>query len=255
MNHNLPLLGKKILVTRGKDQAKEFSLKIKELGGTPVEVPLISFQYPSKLEKIKETIKRLDTYDWLIFTSENGVEFFFEALGHQSVLPKIAVIGSKTNEALSQKGFQADLIPSDFVAESLTQAFKPLLKEGERFLLARGNLSRSHIPNELKELGGVVDDLVIYENSMNTSEKEKLIYLLKENQVDVLTFTSPSTVTNFIKLLEGQPWREWIDDKVIAAIGPITKSALQEAGILVQVCPTTYTTDTMLQELVLLYQT
>ncbi|MBD8068867.1 uroporphyrinogen-III synthase [Bacillus sp. PS06] len=255
MGERLPLSGTRILVTRGKDQANEFSTQIKELGGIPIEVPLIAFTYPESNADIREKVAKLDTYDWLIFTSKNGVDFFFEAMVvHQSALPKIAVVGTKTNEALMKKGYQADVIPTDFVGEGLTAALKPMIKPGERFLLARGNLSRSHIPTELQAAGGVVDDLIIYENRENESEKDRLIEILREKQVDVITFTSPSTVVNFLKLVEGHPWREWLKEVKIACIGPITENALIKAEIDVHVCPAVYTTKEMLSELVRFYE-
>ncbi|MFC4320974.1 uroporphyrinogen-III synthase [Litchfieldia salsa] len=255
MGERLPLLGKRILVTRAKEQAKDFSDKIKQYGGTPLEVPLISFKLSSNQDEIKEKISKLDTYDWLIFTSKNGVDFFFHALtNHPSKLPKIAVVGTKTNDALIQKGYQADLLPSDFIGEGLTETLKPLMRNGDRFLLARGNLSRSHIPNELRKFGGIVDDLVIYDNDENVSEKDRLQEFLSQQQIDVITFTSPSTVRNFVKLVDGLPWREWLRRIDIVCIGPVTKEALQQFEIDVHVCPSEYTTDSMLTELISYYK-
>jgi uroporphyrinogen-III synthase len=254
MGERLPLLGKRILVTRGKDQASDFSDKIKEYGGTPIEVPLISFKLSSNHGEIHDKITKIDTYDWLIFTSKNGVDFFFEALPHHLThLPKVAVVGTKTNEALIKKGYKADVIPSEFVGEGLTATLKPLIKNGDRLLLARGNLSRSHIPDELRKFGGIVDDLVIYDNHENVSEKDRLLELLSKQQIDVITFTSPSTVNNFIKLVDGQPWREWMEEIDIACIGPVTKEALAQVDLMVNVCPTEYTTAKMLLELVRYY--
>ena len=254
MIDELPLLEKTILVTRGKDQAKEFTKRIKELGGTSIEFPLISFQPSKNQAEIKAAMANIHTYDYLVFTSKNGVDFFFDVFdsihGNRANLPKIAVVGSKTEEILQQKGVAADIVPEDFVAEGLVKVLQPFAADGASFLLARGNLSRTILPRELTASGGRVHDLVIYETVENIDEREKLIQLLETTQVDVITFTSPSTVHNFVKLLSHTNYRSWIADTVIACIGPVTRQALVDADLHVSVCPSTYTIEHMLQELI-----
>ncbi len=253
MTSRLPLHGKRILVTRGKDQAKEFSSKIARLGGIPVEIPLLTFQLPENKSEIVDKLSKINTYDWLIFTSTNGVEFFFQELTTSSisiVLPKIAVVGKKTEDTLRKFGYQAEVVPSEFVAEGLIEALRPLISMGDRILLARGNLSRSVLPKELKSLGAYVDDLVMYENVADYKKKAELLELINRNELDVLTFTSPSTVQYFLESVEEIRWGKFI----VACIGPITKKKLEDADIPVTICPSSYTIDGMLDELVCFYK-
>jgi uroporphyrinogen-III synthase len=245
----LPLTGKSILVTRGKDQAKEFSTLIKEAGGIPIEIPLISFKLPDNQSEVRQTIKSIDTYDWLVFTSKNGVKFFFDVYSREKPLPKIAAVGAKTEAALKEYGYIPEVVPSDYVAEGLICALEPLINKDDSILLARGNLSRSILATELSKKCGNVHDLIIYDTVENNNEKQKLIELLSTGQLDVLTFTSSSTVTSFLKLVNGTAWREWIQNLIIACIGPVTKQALEVAKMEIHVCPNTYTTEDMLLEI------
>jgi len=255
---SLPLFEKRILVTRGKQQAKEFSQKIREAGGIPLEFPLIAFQVSKNKAELEQVISELTTYNWIIFTSKNGVDFFFQA--YEKVVdkppgfPKTVAVGTKTELALKKYERLPDLIPNEFVAEGIVNALAPKLAAGDKVLLVRGNLSRSLIKDELSKTGAAINDVIVYETVENTSEKARLLTLLETNSIDVLTFTSPSTVNSFLSLVAEMDKEKWMRHMVIACIGPITKQALVDAGIGVHVCPDIYTTDAMLQALISYYR-
>ncbi|MBB5324592.1 uroporphyrinogen-III synthase [Anoxybacillus tepidamans] len=243
----LPLSGKTVLVTRGKEQAKEFSDKLKQAGAHPIEIPLISVSAVTETEKIDECICRLSLYDWIIFTSVNGVRFFFPFVGDQAKLPTIAVVGKKTALALEKRGIRPAVVPDEFVAEGLAEAMKSLVKPNDRVLLVKGNLARPTLKEALVQLGADVTDLVVYETKMNESGKEQLLDLLKKQALDVVTFTSSSTVESFMNMLDGIEWRRLLAHCVIACIGPITKQTAEQFGLRVHICPEQYTIDDMIK--------
>lgn len=254
------LQGKRILVTRAKEQAESFSKKIAEYGGIAIEIPLIKIQAPSNTDVIEKTLQKIHTYNWLIFTSVNGVHYFFDFIETYGITfsetnrPKIAVVGKKTLQALEQKGFSAELVPDDFVAEDLLEKLKKRVNNNEAILLARGNLGRSLLPEKLGEIGIQVDDLILYENVLNLEKQAELIHLLESRSVDIITFTSSSTVTNFVELLKGTAgWREWLHHIQIACIGPITEKTAIEAGITPQIVANEYTVAGLLDAIITKY--
>ncbi|TYS68961.1 uroporphyrinogen-III synthase [Sutcliffiella horikoshii] len=240
MDRTLPLADKRILITRSKEQARYFSKQIQSLGGTSLEVPLIQFQHVSDNESVAEDIKsNLPDYEWIVFTSVNGVKYFFEL--YQGRLPnKIAVVGAKTKQALEVLGYKVDLVPSRFSAEDLIDSFA---KETiSSILLIQGNLARPLLREELSRIGYNVKQIVVYENRIRVPEEKEWKWL-KEGKVDLYTFTSPSTVHNYMKLF-GLP------KGPVATIGPITRNAAEKAGINVAISPSEYTMDGLLEEIV-----
>lgn len=257
MSQTKPLLGKKVLVTRGKEQAYDFSEKIRGAGGVPIEIPLLSFTYPNRSEyELLEEIGRVSTYDWLVFTSKNGVDFFFNLFEklpvNEQKLPPIAVVGSKTATALTTRGYKADIVPNEFVAEGLIEMLKPNVSANSRIMLARGNLSRKILVHEFEAIGVEVKDLIVYNTVANENMKEKLVSQLEH--IDIVTFTSSSTVTYFLKLIGNTAaHQESFNKLVVACIGPIAKQTAIEAGLKVQICPNRYTTDDLLKEIIFYY--
>ena len=244
-----PLMGKTVLVTRGKEQAKTFSEKLRQAGATPIEIPLISISPSSKPETIAECVRHLANYDWLIFTSANGVKFFFPFVKKETPLPKVAVVGKKTATALKAYGVSPAVVPDEFVAEGVIEALKPLVKPRDRILLVKGNLARPVLRDALINMGADVTDLIAYETSMNESGKEQLLYLLRERKLDVITFTSSSTVQSFMRMMEGEDIASLLSGCVIACIGPVTKETAEKAGLSVHICPDQYTIDDMIKEM------
>ncbi|KPB05509.1 uroporphyrinogen-III synthase [Bacillus sp. CHD6a] len=240
MDRTLPLADKRILITRSKEQARYFSKQIQSLGGTSLEVPLIQFQQVSNYESVAADIKaNIADYEWIVFTSVNGVNYFFEL--YQGHLPnKIAVVGAKTKQAMEALGYKVDLVPNRFSAEDLVDSFA---KETiSSILLVQGNLARPLLREELSRIGYNVKQIVVYENMIRVPEEKEWKWL-KEGRVDLYTFTSPSTVHNYMELF-GLP------KGPVATIGPITRNAAEKAGINVAISPSEYTMDGLLEEIV-----
>lgn len=248
----MDLQDKNILVTRAKAQASALSLQIKKYGGNPVEMPLISCQAVVDKTAITNVINSLDTYNWLVFTSKNGIDFFFKEFknfGKEVPLLekyKIAVVGAKTEAILDEYGLKADLTPTHFVAESLLAELLKVVSKGEKVLIVRGSLARNVIGNGLRENDIFVTELDVYETVMEKSSKAKLYELIKKGQIDVVTFTSSSTVDNFVRLLEGTDWRDYIGNLVFASIGPITTEEMKKHLLPVNTEPKQYTLQGML---------
>lgn len=249
-----PLYGKKILTTRPYSQSKFFVEKLNNLGAETIEFPTIEISAPSSWNKLDKSLKQLKTTDWIIFTSANGVNYFFKRLFNKKLSIKsllhikFAVIGEKTNEILTQYGISADLVPKEYRAEGLIEQFKSIDLIGKNILIPRAKEARNILPKMLKRLGANVDVITVYENKVPGSLKStKLISEIKKAAPDVITFTSPSTVNNFYSVFK-------IDEKsfsnsIIASIGPVTNQALNNHGLEADITPKKYTTDSLIQEI------
>lgn len=240
------LNGKRVLVPRGKGNAKAFSEIVKEFEGIPVEVPLLSFHPIEKNEELIKIINTLSTYDWIIFTSNVTVETFFTFVKDQVILPKIAVIGEKTAHALSKLGVKVQFQPQEYVAESFVQEFMPHVTVGQKLLIPKGNLARDYIGSFFREKGLLVDEIVIYETIFPEESKEKLFKLLKNREVEILPFTSPSTIDHFMSVVNKYGFYEEIKGCIVACIGPVSKKRCEELGLKVHVVPKVYTTYDMI---------
>lgn len=242
------LSGKKVLVPRGKKNAKSFSSVVESYGGIPVEVPLLDFRPVENTELLDPILHHLHTYDWIIFTSDVTVETFFTILGENKVsLPKIAVIGEKTENALKHKGVSVHFTPQEYVAESFAKEFAPFVKKNEKLLIPKGNLARDYIAQYYREQGHVVDEVIIYETFFPNTSKDKLVELLKSKSLDVLPFTSPSTIGHFMTVIKDYNLDDSIKDCVIAAIGPVSKRKCESVGLPVHVMPKVYTSNEMIK--------
>ncbi|MGG1397776.1 uroporphyrinogen-III synthase [Bacillus salipaludis] len=242
-----PLLEKKVLVPRGENQAKSFSQLVETYGGIPIEIPLIAFRPIESNQRLQACLKALDTYDWIIFTSNVTVETFFSFLPGQQSLPKIAVIGKKTADGLAAKGLTVEFVPSAFVAETFVEEFLPIVRPGLRVLIPKGNLARDYIAASFRNAGAIVDEIVIYETFMPEENQMKLANMLTEKQLDVLLFTSPSTVDNFMGVVNDFQLRGKLTGCIIGCIGPITKQKLLSYGLPVHVSPEEYTVKEMIK--------
>ena len=241
-----PLLEKRVLVPRGENQAKPFSQLVENYGGIPVEIPLIAFRPIESNQCLQACLKDLDTYDWIIFTSNVTVETFFSFLPNRR-LPKIAVIGKKTAEGLDAKGLTAEFVPTAFVAETFVEEFLPIVHPGLRVLIPKGNLARDYIAASLRNAGAIVDEVVIYETFMPKENRMKLASMLAEKQLDILLFTSPSTVDNFMSVVNDFELREKLTGCLIGCIGPVTEQKLLSYGLPVHVSPEEYTVKEMIK--------
>lgn len=235
-----PLFGRRVLVTRTRDQASSLSQRIAALGGDPVELPLIEIVPVEDWAPVDAAIGRLSSYQWLVFTSANGVEFFFRRLRELGLDVrsmagiKIACVGDATAATLAERGLLAELVPTDFRAEALLEPLTVLAQAGERLLLPRGDLAREDLPHGLRSRGLEVDEVVVYRTRPALGETGEIRRLLAAGELDAITFTSPSTVENFVANL-GPGTVELLGRAVIACIGPVTANAARELGLPVRV--------------------
>ncbi|PIE60880.1 MAG: uroporphyrinogen-III C-methyltransferase [Desulfobacterales bacterium] len=232
-----PLFGKRIVITRARAQASGLVAALRRLGAHCIEIPTIQIVPPRDTAPLTHAIDNLNNYDWIVLTSVNGVKFFFEALfqkgkdvralGHL----KFACIGPVTKERLADFGIISDILPETYRAESVVAAFAKEEMTGKKVLLPRAKKARTILPEELHKMGALVDEVTAYETKLADDGKETLIDLLNNNAVDAVTFTSSSTVSNFVSLLEGHDVAALLKDVTIASIGPITSDTAKELGL------------------------
>ncbi len=234
-----PLFGRRIIITRTREQAGDLRLKLESLGAEVLEAPTIATQ-PMTADaqvKVDAALRSLADYDWLALTSVNGVEAMARRIaalgldGRAFAKVRIAVIGDATAAALQARlGLRADLVPAKFVAEELAAALTQADAKGKRFLLLRADIARQALPRLLIEAGGSVDDLPIYRTLPAAQLPVQTVDALRQGDIDWITFTSSSTVRHLIALL-GED-RGLLGRVKIASIGPITTATLREAGLM-----------------------
>lgn len=248
---SLPLENKQVLIPRGAKQARSFAQLVKQFGGIPVVIPLLAFRPVPESEEISAILNQLHTYDWIIFTSDVTVETFFLLYGAKlSRFPKVAVIGEKTRQAVEQKQIKVSFVPKRYVAECFSEEFSGQVTPGTRVLLPKGNLARSYIASSLTAQGAVVDEIIIYETYFPEESRTKLIQVLREGKLDILPFTSPSTVDHFMETVKEGHFEQTIEKCIIACIGPIAKKRAIEYGLTVHVCPEVYTVEHMIHRVI-----
>lgn len=226
-----PLFGKKIVVTRTREQASELSKALRQLGADVIELPTIRIEGPPDRHEFAELVTHAHEYNWLVFTSPNGVERFFDAFfatfGDARSLgnPKIAAIGNGTAQKIREYRFAVDLIPERFVAEGLIDAFKKEDIENLTILWVKAAETRDVVGTGLTALGAIVDECIAYRTVPETEDLTGARQRFLTEGADLVTFTSASTVENFFAL--GLPWP---DDCAAASIGPVTSDALRKLG-------------------------
>lgn len=254
-----PLFGKKIVITRARAQASNLVSRLSELGAHCIEIPTIKIAPPEDLSILQQAISGIGQYDWLVFTSVNGVKYFFDTLfdmgkdvrilGHL----KFACIGPVTKERLADYGIISDILPETYRAESVVDAFSTVDIKNRKVLLPRAEKARTILPEELKKMGAVVDEITAYETLLDADEKEQLISQLKADQVDAVTFTSSSTVTNFMALLKSENMDKALDNITFASIGPITSDTARSLDIDIDIEADPYTIDGLVDALLTFY--
>lgn len=243
-----PLFGKSIIVTRSRDQASEFSEKLTDLGAKVLEFPTISIAPPDSFGPLDKEIEGLESVDWIIFTSVNGVDSFFNRLfdldGDVRDLKgvKICSIGPATTERIKGYHIRVDCQPPKYVAESVVETLKEVEDlKGKRILMPRADIARSYLPEELQKMGAEVSDVVAYKTIPASNGDGNVLEDLKNGLVDIVTFTSSSTVRNFVKIV-GKDNLELFKEKVtFASIGPITTTTAEEMKINISVNADEYT--------------
>lgn len=240
---------KRILITREKEQAKSLQDKIKEQGGIPVITPLLKII--SYADARRDMIfNSIEQFDWIFFTSVNGVHHFFKQLQNQNQMKqcKIAVVGHKTEEAIKMYGLSAHFIPSTYNAETMAQEFLELYPDVEQVLFIRGNLSRQTLLEAFANANISYEKLVVYETIINKEEKRHLNDVVKKG-IDYLTFTSPSTVEAFVQLVDLQLLSQ-IKTKPCFCIGTTTEKSAQNNHFKQTYIPRIFTVDHMVQKMI-----
>ena len=245
----LPLFGKQIVVTRAQDQACDFSERLRSLGAEAIQLPVISIEAPEDFGPLDRAIGHLALYDWLIFTSVNGVKFFMDRLDRsdhdlRSCKARICAIGPATRQAIENLHLKVDLMPAEYVAESLVEVFRAERLQGRRILLPRAAVARDLIPTELAKLGAEVEVVEAYRNIIpkNAADRAHEIFGGRKKP-DWITFTSSSTVANFLEAAG----RDALDGVRIASIGPVTSETAREHGLKVDAEAKQFTLDGVLQ--------
>lgn len=245
----LPLKGKKVFIPRSGKQGEELSERIVQLGGEPYSIPLIEFR-ESKDPHGLQFLHNINQYDWVIFTSQNGVKFFFRQLCKHNIAlsshTKIAAVGVKTKEALQRKQIQVSFVPTLFSADDFAKEFDDRSLRPKKVLIPKGNLARDIIAQSLLSRGWTVDEWIIYDTIFPLESKQKLASLLEYVLLDYALFTSPSTVHHFMELAKEPKLHKKVKSIKFISIGPVTKKAIEEYGWKVSGSPDKYTVDDML---------
>jgi uroporphyrinogen III methyltransferase/synthase len=246
-----PLFGRRVLVTRPREQVAELADRLAALGATVIEAPVIRIAPPEDAGPLRQAAAAPDAFDWIIFTSANAVGAFMKALledGRDVRMlkgPKLCTVGPGTADKLAQYGIKVDLIPDEFRAEGVLKAIAEAGSvDGSRVLLPRADIGREVIAEELRRAGAVVTDVVAYRTVIEDTlpENDPDVYgLLLQGQIDVVTFTSASAVRGFTRIYGAEQAADLLKNTVVAVIGPTTADAARQLGIPVTIQPPAYT--------------
>ncbi|HEX6288395.1 MAG TPA: uroporphyrinogen-III C-methyltransferase [Herpetosiphonaceae bacterium] len=285
---NRPLRGRRIIVTRAREQASALSARLREAGAQPIEYPVIAFAPPADWTPLDQALAKLDEYNWIIFTSVNGVRFMLDRMRTFDMQPsllhhhRIGAIGPATAQALEEAGLRATFVPTEFVAEAVIEQIGDVA--GQRILLPRADIARETLAEGLQAKGAHVDNVVAYRTVLGTGEEQEnqelrcrapsghgegletrnpkhearndsVVGMLRDRAIDAVTFTSSSTVTNFFARLEqsgvaNDEARALLEPVTIAAIGPITAQTARDFGLRVTIEAEKYTIDGLMSALI-----
>jgi len=251
-----PLAGKRIVVTRARAQASSLAQSLEALGSEVIAFPTIAIEPPESYSALDKAIESIHGYDWLIFTSVNGVEQFFNRvkLLHKSLTDlkgiAVAAIGPETAKRLEAEGVQCRLVPKQYQAEGIIELLTPEQMRGKRVLIPRAAQARDILPQTLRAWGAEVHVIEAYRTVIPRADVSGLLRPLRAGEVDMVTFTSSSTVTNFVELLGGQSWMDALAKTAIACIGPITQQTVEELGGRADVVAADFTIPGLVQAIV-----
>ncbi|MFZ3265397.1 MAG: uroporphyrinogen-III synthase [Terriglobales bacterium] len=280
-NENHPLTGTRILVGRARHQAGSLSSSLRALGASVIEVPFIEIRKPQSFAPMDQALKNLKAYDWLILTSANGVDAMWERLRKLRITGRhskrhfkhleIAAIGPATKKAIVKHGFKVQMMPEEYVAESVVKGLRDKVK-GKHILLVRAKVARDVIPDSLRDAGATVDVVEAYETVVPEKSRARLseVFKNKERRPHVVTFTSSSTVRNFAELLSrpkagasksstsrssaselGASMAKALKSVQFASIGPITSGTLRELQLPVAIEAQEFTMGGLIRAIVL----
>lgn len=242
-----PLAGRRVVVTRPRAQAERLAALLEAYGAEVLALPTIELEPPEDWGPLDAAVHRLRGFDWIVFTSVNGVAAFRERLrlagldARALAGSRVAAIGPETAEALRRDGLRVEVVPLEYRAEGLVELLGPRVGPGSEVLLVRATEAREVLPRELAARGARVTVAPAYRTVTVADGAERVVGLLEARQVDVMTFTSSSTVRGFMAFLPPDAIERLLADVVLAAIGPITAATLAEYGLPTRVMPREYT--------------
>lgn len=256
-----PLFGKKIIVTRARQQAASLSNRLKAYGASVVEFPTIEIAPPESVAPLEKAIENLQNYDWIIFTSVNGVAFFLDRLRiSQRDLRdlkglKVCAIGPATAAAIETLHVNVDIVPDEYRAESIIECLARALGDIKKIrnlniLLPRAKLARDVLPNELRRLGARIDVVEAYRTVLPTTDRGAIEARLQRREIDLVTFTSSSTVSHFAALFSTKDLSKILEGVDIACIGPITAETASRFNLTTQIMPEAYTIPALVEAIV-----
>jgi uroporphyrinogen-III synthase len=237
--------GLRVLVTRPAHQQESMVRRLRDLGAIPMELPVIEI-VPLPVGEIEQRLESVEEFDWIVFTSVNTVAVVGPVISRKEVHPRMVAIGSATASALQEIGLRVDVVPDDFVAEAVLDAMIASGVSGQRILLPRAEVARSTLPDGLKAAGATVDVVPVYQTRLPAVVNQKTLSAVRQGNVDIVTFTSPSTVVNLMSLLNG----EFPEGVRIACIGPVTERAAKDSGLRVDIVAREYSIPGLVEALV-----
>ena len=239
-----PLFGKRVLITRAKEQAGELASRLVGYGAEPIEAPTIQIVSPVDWAPVDQAISKIAAYEWVIFTSVNGVDRFMTRLFSTGLDSRclagrqICCIGPRTAQELERFGLKADVVPAEYQAEGVLDVFKRRDLKGVRVLIPRAEVARELLPQELRLAGALVDVVSVYRTIVPSEESAGWRQELHAGLAHIITFTSSSTVHNFVTMLGGrEALKPLVQSVAIAAIGPITGRTIEQYGLTVSIMP------------------
>jgi len=249
-----PLTGKRIMITRARHQVRELADRIEQLGGEAYAFPLIKIIPPRNSGPLDEALSTIDSFDWVMFTSPNGVRFFLErmeAVGVQRSRwrAKVAAVGPRTAAVLQESGFEVHLLPAEYVAEGLLASLRGRLQAGETVLLPRADIARKTLPDELRRMGAIVTEVDAYDTVIDGEQAEEAAELLRSGAIYAVLFTSSSTVKHFVQVMTPFNGLSLIQNVRIVCIGPVTAETAKDRGLPVHAVAETFTVEGLLDAL------
>lgn len=232
---NKPLFGKSIMVTRSRTQSSSLVEKVMDLGGNPIELPTIRIDKIENNIELENEIKNIKDYTYLVLTSKNGVEIFFDKLEEMNLDSralsnlKICAIGSATAKSIKERGIKADIVPEKFVAEYLFEELEPILKSSDKVLMPRAKNARDFLVDKISEICEI-KEVHTYETVVDLTKKEEALNILEKEEVGYITFASSSTVKNFVEII-GNENIDKIKNLKVISIGPITTQTAKNLNI------------------------
>lgn len=254
-----PLFGKRVLVTRPREQAGALVDALERLGAEAIEAPLVRILAPDDLRPLDEACANASRYEWIIFSSANAVDRFMQRFlaGPRDVRDlkgvKLCAVGPGTSEHLTRHGIKVDLVPTEHRAEGVIDALGPRAIQGTRVLIPRSDIGRELIADELRKAGAEVTEVVAYRTVVAEPDRdgEPDVYrMLLDRRIDVVTFTSASAVKNFVKVFGEEASADLLKMTIVASIGPVTAEAAEHLNIKTSIMPAQYTVPAMVDAIV-----